>query len=113
MSLDDLMAAHARGLLIDGAHSGELVTRTRAGEALTIHATIDRVGRVLDEQTGGLSLWRAVLFVAKHATSGVLDTRAGDTWTFPKVKGGAVLVTCRAIRARVEDAAAFEIEVEQ
>lgn len=114
MTLDDLLAAHARGLLVDPQHAGEVLARNRGDTSLAVRATVDRVGRERDQETGRLLPWRAVLFVPRHQVHGILDVAPGDTWTLQMVKGDQrSQVDCRLVRVRSEDAGAFTLEVER
>lgn len=83
MSLRDLKARHAAGILTAIAYNGEEVTRRRTGVAdLVLNVTIRRRGREWQEEGARIAFERAEVFVP--ATG---DVAAGDTLEFAMVEG--------------------------
>lgn len=112
MTLRDLQAYHARGILTDPAHHGELVTYTPAGgDARQVRAVVDRLGRVFDDDTRTVAHWRAVVFVPADADVGVLEVAPGDQVQLALTDGGAQLVTCRVVDVQAQDAGGWRFEV--
>lgn len=112
MTLRDLMNRHARTVLTRIDHFGETVTYVfKAGGSRQVRAVVNR----LDVQPAGpgvsqIGRQTATVFIARHATDGVMSHTKGDKLELALELGGDE-VEARIVRVIDEDEGGFLLEV--
>lgn len=112
MSLRDLIVRHASGPLTRVDHFGEAITYVpKTGAPVTFNAVVDRTGvEPLSPSARNISQLRFTVFVARHATRGILEHRPGDAIRCaPQI--GAPVKDCRITRVVTEDEGGWLFEV--
>lgn len=111
MTLRNLIARHARTVLVRADHFGEEVTYTpKGGAPRTVRCVVDRQQLQREESSPQIARWRAVLAVPNDADVGITAFTAGDKVTLAMRLGDTDLVA-RAATLLAVDEGIFLIEV--
>lgn len=112
MTLRELMARHAKGIMTDPDHFGETAIY-HFGDGSpdrTVRCTVNRLGRIQD-QDGQVGFLQANVFIPSDDTDGVTAVSAQDEITVVMQEGQAAVRT-KITDVLSQDVSGFLIEVQ-